>query len=284
MLQYLKSLFIFKISNYDLISKLVFFRKFMFTKENQQLMCYESSDEDDIIDEESTVDQDEEELGDEESKEIEEQPKPEPIEVEEIYTPTQMDSLFWSIYIIKYGYNDYMQIQRNYGVRELEIKKEIGKFISENPNKMKSTNTKMTKVAVQEILSELLTSQKETTMNCLMGLLVFADINIFILNSTKSLRLEYISNTDVSLPTYVLYKDTYNKYKVNTKPLTQEEINALKETTVCLENYMKPLKSAASYKVTELENIARTLGIYDENKKYKKTDLYEEVCEACKWT
>ena len=33
-------------------------------------------------------------------------------------TTTHKDCLFWSLYIAKYGYNDYMQIQVNYGVKK----------------------------------------------------------------------------------------------------------------------------------------------------------------------
>lgn len=38
---------------------------------------------------------------------------------EELYQPKQQDTLFWCLYIMKYGYNDYLQIDHNYGVKEL---------------------------------------------------------------------------------------------------------------------------------------------------------------------
>jgi len=266
----------------------------MFTKANQQQICYESEESENEIteggdagscDEESNDDVDEDNRNIIEQIIVEDH-KPQVAEVvtEDIFEPTQSDTLFWCLFIIHFGYKEYKEVQRNYGVMELEVKKKIGEFISVNPHAMKTANIKITKGGVQEILSELLTSQKETSMNCLMAILVYYKFNVIILNSTKTLSLEYISNKDESLPTYVLYKDTYNKYKVNVNQLTEDEINTIRETTICLENYAKPMRGISSYKVSELEDIAMKMGIYNQTKKYKKTDLYEEIAEACKWT
>ena len=104
-----------------------------------------------------------------------------------------------------------------------------------------------------------------------------------MVDSTNRFMLEFFSNKDENLPTYVLYKDGYGKYKVNIEPLNHDNIDDMKNTLICLENYMKPLKSASNYKIDELIDLARKLGIYNENMKYKKNDLYEQICEICKW-
>jgi hypothetical protein len=57
----------------------------------------------------------------------------------------------------------------------------------------------------------------------------------------------------------------------------------MKNKMICLESYLKPLKSISNYKVEELEELAKKMGIYENNKKYKKTDLYQEISEACTW-
>jgi hypothetical protein len=211
------------------------------------------------------------------------------IKQEERILPKQSDTLFWCLFIIHFGYPEYIEVDRNYGVKELEMKKQIGDFITKNPHKMKNTNVKLTKIAVQEILSELLTSQKDTSMNCMMAILVFYNINVILVNSAKKVMLEYIANTETSedseeiIPTYVLYKDTYNKYTLCSHPLDQSQIEDMKSTMVCLESYNKPLKAASHYKVEDLEDMAKKLGIFDMKKKYKKVDLYNEVNNACEW-
>jgi hypothetical protein len=202
---------------------------------------------------------------------------------EDLISPKQSDTLFWCLFIINFGYGEYLEVDRNYGVKELEVKKHIGDFITKNPHTMKTTGTKMTKAAVQEILSELLTSQKDTSMNSMMAILVYYKINLIIVNSTKLLMLEFVADKDNELPTYVLYKDAYGKYSVKTEPLTNDEITDIKNKMICLESYLKPLKSISNYKVEELEELAKKMGIYEKYKKYKKTDLYQEISEASTW-
>ena len=91
----------------------------------------------------------------------------------ELISPKKSDTLFWCLFVIHFGYDEYIEVDRNYGVKELEIKKLVGQYISANPYKIKNSNIKFTKASVQEVLSELLTSQKDTSINCLIALLVY---------------------------------------------------------------------------------------------------------------
>jgi hypothetical protein len=199
-------------------------------------------------------------------------------------SPKQQDTLFWCVYIAVHGYDEYMQISRNYGVKELEIKKKIADDIIASPYKMKHTNYKITKIMVQEILSELMTSQKSTSMLCLYSMAVHYNIRILIVDSTQKLLLEFLpdtSNTDVK--TFVLYKDSYGKYKLDLEELSTDKVNDLKTKMICLENFTKPFKAISNYKLNELEEIAKKVGVYDETKKYKKNELYEEITHKCNW-
>jgi hypothetical protein len=206
-----------------------------------------------------------------------------PTPIVEFISPTHQDSLFWCIYIAMHGYNDYQQVSRNYGVKELEIKQKIGNYIQSNSSKMKKTNMKMTKAAVQEILSELLTSVRETSFFSMIGMLVFYNINILIVDATGKKMLEFVSDIDNELPTYVLHKDIFGKYKLQSEPVSKSQILTMKTTVFCLESYLKPLKPISSYHVEDLYKIAKQIGVYNENKKYKKTDLYQELNEVLTW-
>jgi len=204
--------------------------------------------------------------------------------IDDIVSPTQADSLFWCLYIAMFGYNDYLQIGRNYGVKELEIKKSVGDFIKANPSKLKQTNTKITKIAIQEILSELLTSPKDTSMLCLVAISVFFNINIILIDPTKRFYLEYISCKDSELQTFLLYKDNYGKYKISTEPLSVDNIIVWKESMICLENYLKPMKPISAYKVEELILLSTKIGIcLQPDKKYKKAELYEQISNMISW-
>lgn len=200
-----------------------------------------------------------------------------------LISPKNPDTLFWCLYIIANGYDEYLEIDRNYGVKELEIKKLVSDYVFANSYKFKNTNNKITKVAIQEIMSELLTSQKETSILCLIALTVYYNFNIIIVDSKEKLMLEFLVSEETEIPTYVLYKDSYGKYTVNTEAVTRIQVAEMKDKMFCLESYLKPLKSISNYKVEDLEALAKKMGVFDEKKKYKKAPLYEEVFAACVW-
>jgi hypothetical protein len=211
----------------------------------------------------------------------------------EYIEPMQHDTLFWCCYIIAYGYKDYLQIGRNYGVRELEEKQKILEFVKTNSSKVKNTNYKITNVAIQEILSELMTVQKQTSMLVLISMLVYYNINLLIVDKTGKCMLEFWANkdniprmdtikTDDNALTYILYKNEQGKYKLQLENLATSKIYELKNNLIVLDHYNKSLKSMTNYKVDELETMAKKLGLLNDNKKYKKNELYDLVSEFCK--
>ena len=207
-----------------------------------------------------------------------------PIPIIEFISPTHQDSLFWCIYIAMHGYNDYQQVSRNYGVKELEIKQKIGDYIKSNASKLKLTNYKVTKACVQEILSELLTSQKETSMICLIAMTVHFNINVALVNPAKKIMVEFIGQKDAELPWYILYKDTYGKYTVQETPATPEQMECLRQSNISLDSYIRPLKAMTTYKIDDFLHIATKLGSIDLTVKIKKPELYEQISNRIQWT
>jgi hypothetical protein len=206
-------------------------------------------------------------------------------ETVDFYQPKQNDTLFWCLYVIRYGMKDYNNIKFNYGAKELEEKQRLGAFIRENASRIKGTNYKVTNVLIQEMLSELLTSQKETSLSVLGAFTVFYNINVLIVDADDRCMLEFWANKEQnsSLNTYVLRKDKYGKYRVQLEWIASSHLLEMREKYLVLDSYIRPLKAASNYKVEELYDLARRLGIYDENKKYKKSDLYESLQELCRW-
>lgn len=202
--------------------------------------------------------------------------------------PRHQDTLFWCVYIIAHGYKDYIEIDRNYGVKELEEKQKISEFIKTNINKVKNTNYKITNVAIQEMLSEFMTVQKNTSLLCLIAMTVYYNINILIIDSSDKTMLEFWANKD-GVPqmdrlseenaamTYVLHKNENGKYKLRIENISTSRIYEMKEKYLVLESYLKPIRAMTNYKVEELEQMAKKLGVLDETKKYKKNELYELI-------
>jgi hypothetical protein len=205
---------------------------------------------------------------------------------QEWFQPKQHDTLFWCIFIAHHGQVEYQQIDRNYGVREMEKKKEIGEYISLHSDEFKKSNKKITKVAIQEMRSEFLTSSKETSMNCLLAMCVYYKINILLLEESGKFYLEYCAytNTEDTLPYYVLKRDTFKKYSICTQPFHDNRaLQEWKKGKIEIVNPLKPVKSIGAFRVEELEDFARIVGVYDETKKMKKADIYKAIVDMVKW-
>lgn len=204
---------------------------------------------------------------------------------DEYRCPDKPDTLFWCIYIAANGYDEYLQVDRNYGVKELEIKKQVAESMQKNSQLLKTSNVKVTKIAIQEILSELLTMQKETSFNCLLAMIAYYKLNVLLIDSSERCYLEYISNAESEneTPTYALYKDTFGKYKLKLSPLSTDWIMEFKSKTTRLESNIKPLRAVSTYKTEELEGLAKKVCSLDPTKKYKKPELYDLISDAIRW-
>lgn len=201
------------------------------------------------------------------------------IDKKELISPRHQDTLFWCLFIIHFGYKEYLQVDRNYGVKELEEKQKIYEFIKNNPTKAKETNYKITNVAIQEMLSELMTPQKQTSMLSLIGLIAYYNVNLFIINEETKCMLEFWANAEMKTDTltYIIYKSSDGKYKLQFENIGEYKVVELRNKYMVLEHYSKYMKSVSGYKVEELEAMAQKLNIFDETKKYKKSELYENI-------
>lgn len=203
--------------------------------------------------------------------------------VSDVITPNHPDSLFWCIYIIVYGYSDYIQISRNYGVKKLEVNTLIMQYIQKNKNEMQETNVKITKIATQVTMSELLSLQLNTNLNCMLAMCIYYKINIWLLNVNKTGLLKFIPSKENDYPTYIVNKGDNGIYSVDIEPITNERMIELDREVICLDSSTRPLKTISHYSTDDLVKLAHRFKIYDINKKYKKAELYKEISELLAW-
>ena len=197
----------------------------------------------------------------------------------EYITPKQQDTLFWCFYISAYGYKEYNLIDRNYGVKEMEIKQRACNSLNNDTN-IRKTNYKITKVLIQEIMSELNTNLNNTSFYSLLALISMAEINIFILHNEKKCYLPFVY--DSTCPTFLIKKIHNNKYSVKLEKLSDEELIHIKEKYYGLESYMKPIRAISSYKVADLYDIAEKLNLTD-YVLLKKQELYDVISNLLSW-
>jgi hypothetical protein len=200
--------------------------------------------------------------------------------------PHQKDGLFWCIYIAVYGIGEYIQIDRNYGIKELELKQKIAEDIQKNPQKYKQIDGyRITKTVLQEVMSDLLTQQKETSIYCMMIMMIYFKIQIrFVYNEGKYVDFKLLGEGERIHLIYIEQGNYGNRYKLY---FMEEEYVIKKKAFIDknylhIENYFKPVKSISSYKLEELESMVKKMSslvrIDDfSNKKMKKTDYYNIV-------
>jgi len=205
-------------------------------------------------------------------------------DVKKWFEPKYRDSIFWCIYTFIYGYDDYLMIGSKYGNKELEEKMKVVHFIKENPKLLKTTNHKITNINIQEIMSEFMSVQNETTFLGIIALCIFYNIHIYLVDEKKKIYLCFTTNNETASKKCILYKNTnikgYSKYRLN-HSISENDILYIEENMFRLESYNKPLKAISNYKVEDLYLISNKLGIYDET--LKKPKLYDVIQEYCLW-
>lgn len=196
------------------------------------------------------------------------------------FMPVQPDTLFWCIFIAHYEYAEYTMVRNRYHNKEIEEKQRIMEAIRKTPDMIKAAGIKMTKVRVQQCLSELMVDQKTTLQTCLV-MCVYYKIRIFLIYKHTFLECNHVQT---EVPTFFLYRNERGQYRLDLAPASAEKIADLRNTHIALEHTEdKPLKSATHFKKEELEEMAEKAGL-TLPAKISKTELYGQVVAACTWT
>ena len=204
-----------------------------------------------------------------------------------LFEPKQTDSIFWCIFVFVYGYSDYLMVGSKYGNRELEEKQKMISYFKTNPKLLKSTNHKITLGQIQEIHAEYLSVQNETTLLGVLGLSVFYNIRILLVDTFKNTYLDFhMTENSTSSKICVLYKNKgirgKTKYMLDMST-TDDMIDTIQKTMLCLDSYQRPLRAVSTYKVSELEEICKLLGLVNDptTKRLKKDEIYNKIVEHC---
>jgi hypothetical protein len=202
-------------------------------------------------------------------------PAPAPIKVQaqvQVQAPTKTqfftdkaDSLFWCLYISKYGYSEYESIGHGYSNVEIAEKQKIIEYVRKNSGITK------TKVMAQEIMSDLMTN-KRTSLSVLPAFAAFYNKRIVI---TKQNKFYIDMRTNNEFDTLYLVKNERGNYGIDhTIPNLTKQIQ--------LNSHDKPLNAISTYKIGDLNELALRVGI-DTIKKRNKSELYQEITLKCLW-
>jgi glucose/arabinose dehydrogenase len=98
--------------------------------------------------------------------------------------PKDNDTLFWCLYIAKNGIHEYEMINQGYSNIEIAEKDKVMAFIKTQPSKLKNTNVKVTNIAIQEIMSDIITNTK-LNVSTLIAMSLFYKRRIILTKDNK---------------------------------------------------------------------------------------------------
>ncbi len=181
------------------------------------------------------------------------------------------DQLFWCYYIIKYGVIKYESLLNNTFEEEQREKIQLIDVIRKNKELLKKYKWK-----INMIEGELI-SKNNISIKTFLCICALNNFNISIVNETNL----FSQLLDDSSENNIILKDK-DSYKLSI--LDRVEKNKLLEEYTkkywVIDNIEKPLLNISSYKLIDLQNIAKKIKIpiYDDNeKRYRKNELYNMI-------
>lgn len=198
-----------------------------------------------------------------------------------IYVPKHADTLFWCFYIIKNGFEEYESLPAINIVVEKKLKIEYVDKIRNNKNKLKKY-----KIATLTHIEDRLVNEKVIDIKTFFSLCVIENINVMYIYK----KTFYNLNSNMSDLRYnVIHRLDNNKYgyedimiEDNDECDNEKTLNTYKNNFLEITNIDKPIKSMSYYKVDDLVENCKKLGISYENSKSKiksKKELYESFVQ-----
>jgi len=199
------------------------------------------------------------------------------------FRSSKPDTLFWSIYTAFHGEAAYHIIGNRYRNTEIEEKQKVMEYIKKNADVFRGSvhNVKITKVSVQEILSDLMLNKK-TSWLTFVALCFYYKINAIV--SYNKTYYKFLTAHGESWYHFTRNQDGH--ISVDLEPLSEEGKTKIHDTNILLDytQAAKPIKAIGSYKVEDLFHMATLLDVVQPpNTKWKKADWYNALVQRCLW-
>lgn len=199
------------------------------------------------------------------------QKQPEKKVQERFFYPGEKDQLFWCYFIIQNGFSKYEYPGTTSFVNEKEEKFRCIEHMRKNKQQLKTKKIKN----IREDVEDELANKQTIGMKTFIALCVANNINIMYIHKRKCFELvcddqlpmrvvHCINNTDSSACNYC--------YELNP---SSEQLETYRNTLFKWESVEKPLKAMTAYKLEELVELSKRMGLGDNLSKKTKKDLYE---------
>jgi hypothetical protein len=188
-----------------------------------------------------------------------------------VFIPPEMDSLFWCLYIMKYGEIHYEMLDNKSVVTEKKLKIEYVEKIRLNKVLLKTY-----KFNTFSELENNLTNDKTLSLTSLLSLCALDNLNIMVIQNKTYYELRMNDSADTAI-----IQKFDKKFGVKLVDNDFFKNDLIKNDFIQIENVEKPLKAISAYKVNDLILICNKLEIdvkhaLSEKTKTKK-ELYEDI-------
>jgi hypothetical protein len=192
-----------------------------------------------------------------------------------IFIPSDSDSLFWCLYIIKNGITNYSQLTN----RNLIVEKKLKIEYVERLRKEKQL-IKQYKFDTLTNIENTLANETRIDINTFLTLCVVGSLNLFFIKKNTYFELNMNDSNKFYIIKYFSDKDKYGFEETN-----KDNLDDFRDKYYKVDNLAKPIKTMSGYKTQELVDICNKLGIEtttvsassSANKTKSKKDLYEAI-------
>ena len=182
--------------------------------------------------------------------------------------PKQFDKLFWCFYIIHNGIDEYNNIDNKHFVIEKEFKINFVETIRNNPSLLKDNK-------IKKIETELdIANSRQISINSFHALCLYNHLNVMVLSN--NIYYSFISNNESSM-NIIDISTNFIGCRVD---IDDNLLCDLLKNKICVENPDRPLRSVTFYKLNDLHEYCKKLGInyqYSSGKSKKKQEIYDEI-------
>jgi hypothetical protein len=168
-----------------------------------------------------------------------------------IFIPSDSDSLFWCLYIIKNGISNYTQLTNRNMIVEKKMKIDYVERLRKEKQLIKQykfdtiTNTE-----------NMLANETRIDINTFLTLCVLGCLNIFFIKKNTYFELNMNDSNKIYIIKYISEKDKYGFEETN-----KDNLDDFRNKYYKVDNMSKPIKSMSGYKTQELVDICNKLGI-----------------------
>jgi len=186
------------------------------------------------------------------------------------FIPSQKDTLFWIFYAIKNGFSKYEYPGNTSYSNEKTEKFALIELIRAKKDLLKTKKIKNLKEHVEDELA----NRERIGMKTFIALCIVSGINVLFIHRRKCFHLLDDKNGSTVHVVHMLSPISF-QYELD---VTQEKIEYYQNELFTWESVDKPIKAISNFKVDELQELCKQLGLtVDKMKKLGKKDLYEMI-------